>query len=92
VEIFKRLKIKFNIMNDKEKDFLEVYNLMLSWRGKENRRVPAEDVRRIFNIHNKVTGINEYSVSCTSCRQRTWNRLKDWYDANKEQYKYLINE
>lgn len=77
-------------MDENEKDFLEVNDLMNKWRGRENYRVPPEDVRRIFNVHNKVTGVNEYSVSCTSCRQRTWTRLKQWYDDNKEQYKHLI--
>jgi hypothetical protein len=79
-------------MTEQEQDFLEVHSLMIAWRGKENQRVPAEDVRRIFNIQNKVTGIMEYSVSCAGCRQRVWNRLKEWYDANKETYKHLISE
>jgi hypothetical protein len=80
------------IMTEKEKDFLEVHSLMITWRGKEGHRVPSEDVRRIFNVQNKVTGVMEYSVSCSSCRARTWNRLKEWYDSNKETYKHLISE
>lgn len=83
-------KIKRKNMTEQEQDFLEVHSLILAWRGKENYRVPAEDVRRIFNVHNKVTGHMEYSVSCSSCRARTWTRLKEWYDANLETYKHLI--
>lgn len=83
-------KIKYRIMTESEQDFLEVHSLMLEWRGKENYRVPPESVRRIFNAHNKVTGHLEYSVSCSSCRSRTWTRLKEWYDANLETYKHLI--
>ena len=78
-------------MTEAEKDFKEVHELMIKWRGKEGRRVPSEDVRAIFNIHNKVTGIMEYSVGCSGCRSRTWTRLKEWYDANKERYKHLID-
>lgn len=85
----KFIKKILNIMNEEEKDFLEVHSLMLSWRGKEGHRVPADEITRIFNIHNKVTGVLEYSKSCTACRARTWGRLKDWYDANKEKYKHL---
>jgi hypothetical protein len=68
-------KIKYRIMTESEQDFLEVHSLMLEWRGKENYRVPAEAVRRIFNAHNKVTGHLEFSVSCAGCRSRTWQRL-----------------
>jgi hypothetical protein len=79
-------------MTEQEQDFLEVHSLIITWRGRESFRVPAEDVRRIFNIHNKVTGYTEYSVSCSSCRARTWNRLCEWYDGNKQTYKHLIPE
>lgn len=76
-------------MTDLEKDFMEVHSLMLTWRGKEGHRVPAEDITRIFNIYNKVTGSREYSKACGGCRQRVWNGLKNWYDKNKQNYEHL---
>lgn len=76
-------------MTEAEKDFMEVHSLMLAWRGKENQRVPAEDITRIFNIYNKVTGSREYSKSCGGCRQRVWSRLQQWYDSNKQNYEHL---
>lgn len=84
------IKKLFNIMSEDERDFMEVHDLMLRWRGKEGHRVPSEDVRRIFNLNNKLTGVIEYTVSCSSCRMRTWNRLKGWYDSNLEKYKHLL--
>jgi hypothetical protein len=76
-------------MTEAEKDFMEVHSLIMAWRGKESQRVPSEDITRIFNIYNKVTGSREYSKSCGGCRQRVWSRLGAWYDSNKQNYEHL---
>lgn len=66
--------------------FKEVEELVLWLKGKENWNHNADTIRKIFNLHNEVTGIMEYSTSCGSCRARVWGRLKDWYEENKELY------
>jgi hypothetical protein len=89
VDLFKKLFKKE--MNEKEQQFLKVHNLMIRLIGKENYNHRPETIRELFNLHNEATGIMEYSVSCGGCRKRVYNRLKDWYYANKEKYKHLIN-
>ena len=85
-------KIKWGFtMNEKEEQFLKVHNLMVRLIGKENHNHRPETIRELFNLHNSVTGVMEYSVSCGGCRKRVYNRLKDWYYNNRENYKHLID-
>jgi|LakMenEpi03Aug12_release.lakeMendotaPanAssembly.Ray.scaffolds.fasta_scaffold302997_1 hypothetical protein len=63
--------------------FNEVDDLMQELVGRENYNHNGEVIRRLFNTHNVVFPQNpEYSTSCGSCRQRTYNRLKDWWINN----------
>ena len=78
-------------MNEKEEQFLRVHNLMIRLIGKENYNHRPETIRELFNLNNECTGVMEYSVSCSGCRMRTYNRLKDWYYNNKEEFKHLLN-
>jgi len=68
-------------MSEEEQTFQKVDNLMQRLVGKENHRHDAQVIRELFNIHNEATGIMEYSVSCGGCRQRVYNRLKEWWQA-----------
>lgn len=72
-----------------ESIFLRAHNLIQEWRGKENYNVPAHVITEIFITHNQVfPNAQEHSRACGACRQRTWNRLKTWYDENKHLYGY----
>jgi uncharacterized protein YigA (DUF484 family) len=77
-------------MTEEEKLFMDVHNLVQRLLGKENHNHKPETIRELFNLHNAATGVMEYSVSCASCRARTWTRLKDWYNNNKDKYKHLL--
>lgn len=61
--------------------FNRVDALMQQLVGKEGARHEAHTIREMFNLHNEATGIMEYSTSCGSCRQRVYNRLKEWWVA-----------
>lgn len=68
-------------MNDQI--FTRVDNLMQSLVGKENHNHNASVITELFNAHNQVfLDKPEYSKSCGSCRQRTYNRLKQWWIDN----------
>lgn len=66
-------------MTDEELRFQKVDAMMQELVGKENHRHDAQTIRNLFNLHNEVTGIMEYSVSCSGCRARVYNRLKQWW-------------
>jgi hypothetical protein len=68
-----------------EELFEKVDALMSNLVGKENHRHGPEVIRELFNLHNEATGIMEYSVSCASCRARVYNRLKEWWHAQKHE-------
>jgi hypothetical protein len=72
-------KIKQRNMTDEELRFQKVDAMMQELVGKENHRHDAQTIRNLFNLHNEVTGIMEYSVSCSGCRARVYNRLKQWW-------------
>ncbi len=40
----------------------------------------------LFNLHNNFLfpHIKELGKSCSSCRMRVWNRVKNWYDKNEK--------
>lgn len=63
--------------------FEEVNNLMQRLYGKEGYRHDSQTIRELFDIHNKVFPQTlEYSVSCSGCRERVYNRLRNfWIDA-----------
>jgi hypothetical protein len=89
MNIFKKLFKKE--MTEEEKLFIEVHNLVQRLLGKENHNHKPETIRELFNLHNRATGIIEYSTSCSGCRARVWTRLKEWYYNNKDKYIYLLN-
>ena len=70
-------------MTEQEQHFKNVDDLMQRLVGKEDHRHNAETIRELFNLHN-VTFPNmlEYSVSCSGCRARVFNRLRQWWQDN----------
>lgn len=63
--------------------FGEVDALMQRLVGKENHRHDAQTITELFNIHNTVfPHMLEYSKSCSGCRARVYNRLKEWWISN----------
>lgn len=72
-----------------QETFNEIHSLVSEWEGKENHRIPADVITRIFNAHNKAHPEKpEYSKGCSGCRQRTWDRLKTYYHTNKHIWGY----
>lgn len=65
-----------------EELFKRVDDLMQQLVGREGYRHDAHIIRQMFNLHNEATGIMEYSTSCGTCRQRVYNRLKEWWVNN----------
>ncbi len=43
--------------------------------GKKYNR---DTIKRIFELHNQVIGIEESAIGCGSCRKRVFLRLKQW--------------
>ena len=70
-----------------EETFNEIKLVVDTWHGRENERVPADVIRQIFNLHNRVFPFaQEHSTGCGGCRERVWNRLKTWYWENKQNF------
>ncbi len=68
-------------MTEEEIQFAEVDAMMQNLVGKENHRHDAQTIRELFNLHNRVFPHTlEYSVSCSGCRARVYNRLKEWWN------------
>ena len=67
--------------------FNRVDQLMNSLVGKENHNHNAQVIRELFNLHNEVYPNNlEFSTSCGSCRQRVYQKLKQWWQDNKQSH------
>lgn len=67
--------------------FNRVDQMMTSLAGKENHNHNAVVIRELFNLHNEVYPHNlEFSTSCGSCRQRVYQRLKLWWNDNKQSH------
>ena len=79
----KFLKLLLKKIKTKDMElFEEVDELMQSLVGRENHNHNSSVITTLFNLHNKVyLDRPEYSKSCTSCRQRTYNRLKSWWES-----------
>ena len=64
--------------------FNEVDALMQNLYGKEGYRHDAQTIRNLFNIHNVLfPNTLEYSVNCGGCRERVYNRVRDWWLEHK---------
>lgn len=60
--------------------FTKVDGLMQNLYGKEGHRHAPEVIRQLFNIHNEVFPQTlEYSTSCSGCRARVYERVKNWW-------------
>lgn len=60
-----------------------VDGLMQRLYGREAYPHDALTIRELFDTHNKVfPGNLEFSTSCGGCRQRVYNRLRDWWLNN----------
>ena len=67
--------------------FKQVEQIILSLEPRQNQNIPADEIRLLFNLHNKVYWQNmEHSTACGGCRSRVWNRLKTWYYDNKDSF------
>jgi hypothetical protein len=63
--------------------FNRVDALMSTLVGRENYNHNAQVIREMFNLHNEVYPNNlEFSTSCGGCRQRVYQRLKQWWIDN----------
>ena len=66
-----------------DKELISKLNsLMLELEGKE--RITDFQCRELFNIHNEIyPDIKEWTMGCSSCRERVHNRMKDFWNNNK---------
>jgi len=70
-------------MTEQEALFNRVDGLMQRLVGREDYRQDAQTIRELFNLHNETfPTMLEYSVSCGGCRERVYNRLRDWWQTN----------
>jgi hypothetical protein len=70
-------------MTEQEALFNRVDDLMQRLVGREEYSHDAQTIRELFNLHNEVfPTMLEYSVSCGGCRERVYNRLRDWWQSN----------
>ena len=51
----------------------------------KNNYLTVTQTNILFALHNNYLfpHMKELGKSCGSCRLRVWNRVKDWYDKNK---------
>lgn len=78
-------------MKKEKKKMNDLFNrvdaLMVTLVGKENHNHNALVIRELFNLHNEVYPQNlEFSTSCGGCRQRVYQRLKQWWIDNKQSH------
>lgn len=51
-----------------------------------NNYVTSLQTDIMFGLHNRIfPNTKETGKSCSSCRQRVWGRLREWYDKNKKE-------
>lgn len=61
-------------------DFDRLEAIVQKLMGNENKRQDAATITELFNVHNSIFPNNlEFSKSCGGCRQRVWNRVKNYY-------------
>lgn len=73
-----------------KEQFLEIEALILDLEPKVNQSIPADKIRLLFNLHNKVYWRNqEHSTACSGCRSRVFNRLKTWYYEQRDSYRNM---
>lgn len=70
-----------------KEQFLEIEALVLELEPKINQNLPADKIRLLFNLHNKVYWRNqEHSTGCGGCRSRVWNKMKTWYYEQRDNF------
>lgn len=63
--------------------FNRVDAMMSSLVGKENHNHNASVIRELFNLHNELNPQSlEFSTSCSGCRARVYQRVKQWWIDN----------
>lgn len=68
--------------------FTQVEELILDLEPKVNQSIPADKIRLLFNLHNKVYFRNmEHSTACAGCRARVFNRLKTFYYEQRDNFR-----
>lgn len=71
-----------------KEQFEQLHTVMLTMIGKETSRHPPENISLLFRLNNLIFAA-EYSQSCGGCRQRVYNRMKEYYLSNKEKFGYI---
>ena len=84
-----RMMLTWLTKKEKKKKMNDLFNrvdaLMSTLVGRENYNHNAQVIREMFNLHNEVYPNNlEFSTSCGGCRQRVYQRLKLWWQENKQ--------
>jgi hypothetical protein len=51
--------------------------------GIKGNKVSSIQTDIMFSLYNRIFKEKEHTKSCSSCRGRVYNRLKDWYNTNK---------
>ena len=64
----------------------ELHDLMIELEGKD--RIDSHQTTKLFNLNNLIfPDLKEFTKGCPSCRERVYNRLKDYWKNNiKEKY------
>jgi hypothetical protein len=66
-------------------NFEKLKNLLMELEGKE--KILDAQTTLLFNLHNFFyPNKQEYGKSCASCRFRVYNRMKNFYEEQKEKY------
>jgi hypothetical protein len=56
--------------------------LMRELEGKD--KILEEQTSRLFNLNNVIfPDLQEYNRSCPACRERVYNRMRNWWLKNK---------
>jgi hypothetical protein len=63
--------------------FEDINVLLLELEGKD--KINAEQCDRLFNLHNQLfPDLKEWNRSCPACRERIYNRMREWWMAQKQ--------
>jgi hypothetical protein len=82
-----RMMLTWLTKKEKKKKMNDLFNrvdaMMSSLVGKENHNHNAQVIRELFNLHNELNPQSlEFSTSCSGCRARVYQRVKQWWIDN----------
>lgn len=70
-----------------QEQFDDLHDLFTNVITTLTRNYDASIISRMFRLHNTIFPPN-YSQSCGSCRKQVHDRLKGYWEANKQNYGY----